>query len=370
MAETPTARRPALSTIGRPIHFVTGQFAGHTVRTELIEVQKADLGRKYARVDRRPLDPPPAVLLRLYFVFNEGTDHETEREVDNYDEIQNLGICCNVDLFPVPSTETTETGRKGEPWKPEPSAPQYDLYPQSQSSRPAESSLVYPGLNPNIYPVGRPHASSSGASAYAGGPSSWPGPSSSAHPPPSVHGYSHSQSAQPAIPGYLPPSPADPDVVARIGKFPILEHSKCTSALVGATFVQPANVDYRGKKSLMFVFADLAVKTEGTFILRYRAFDIFSKCAGTQDLAVQAECYGGPFRVYSTKEFPGLHASTDLTKQLARWGVRLNIRETERKRRKKDDRRSMSPARSPASRKGKGKRPRDHDSNHGYRSDD
>lgn len=209
-------------------------------------------------------------------MFNEGTDHETEREVDNYEyvfldffrrafylqifihllsEIQNLGICCNVDLFPVPSTETTDTGRKGEPWKPEPSAPQYDLYPQSQSSRPAESSLVYPGLNPNIYPVGRPHASSSGASAYAGGPSSWPGPSSSAHPPPSVHGYSHSQSAQPAIPGYLPPSPADPDVVARIGKFPILEHSKCTSALVGATFVQPANVDYRGKKSLMFVFA-------------------------------------------------------------------------------------------------------------------
>lgn len=29
---------------------------------------------------------------------------------------------------------------------------------------------------------------------------------------------------------------------------------------------------------------------------------------------MQAECYGGPFRVYSTKEFPGLHASTDLTK--------------------------------------------------------
>ena len=68
------------------------------------------------------------------------------------------------------------------------------------------------------------------------------------------------------------------------------------------------------------------------------------------------------FRVYSTKEFPGLQASTELTKvnsskyifqsqtylfffflffffnvkkHLARWGVRLNIRETERRRRKK-----------------------------------
>jgi hypothetical protein len=34
---------------------------------------------------------------------------------------------------------------------------------------------------------------------------------------------------------------------------------------------------------------------------------------------------------------------TSLIKQLARWGVRLNIRETERKRRKKGERRSSSP---------------------------
>ena len=68
------------------------------------------------------------------------------------------------------------------------------------------------------------------------------------------------------------------------------------------------------------------------------------------------------FRVYSTKEFPGLQASTELTKvkmssllcfchrlnffvclkHLARWGVRLNIRETERRRRKGNKRRSAS----------------------------
>jgi hypothetical protein len=103
MGDSQQARRPAVSYIGHPIHFSTGQFAGQTVRTELIEVQKADLGRKfvspflttrvitkfardrYARVDRRPLDPPPAVLLKLYFVYNHGTERETEREVDNYE---------------------------------------------------------------------------------------------------------------------------------------------------------------------------------------------------------------------------------------------------------------------------------------------
>lgn len=106
---------------------------------------------------------------------------------------------------------------------------------------------------------------------------------------------------------------------------------------------------------------------EGNFILRYRCFDLFSKVSGTDpETPVWAECYGGQFRVYSTKEFPGLRASTDLTKvrcsslaptrhtfrttyitasrhallilvcqHLSYFGVRLNLRETERKRRKK-----------------------------------
>ena len=45
------------------------------------------------------------------------------------------------------------------------------------------------------------------------------------------------------------------DIIAQVGNHSITEHSKCTNALVGQTFVQPANVDYKGKKSLMFVFA-------------------------------------------------------------------------------------------------------------------
>lgn len=46
MGDAQQARRPIVSSIGQPIHFSTGQFAGQTVRTQLIEVQKADLGRK------------------------------------------------------------------------------------------------------------------------------------------------------------------------------------------------------------------------------------------------------------------------------------------------------------------------------------
>jgi len=59
---------------------------------------------------------------------------------------------------------------------------------------------------------------------------------------------------------------------------------------------------------------DLAVQREGTFVLRYRVFDIWSAVAGPDQHPILAECYGGTFRVYSTRDFPGLQASTELTK--------------------------------------------------------
>jgi hypothetical protein len=40
--------------IGQPIRFAAGQFAGRTVRAELCEVQKADLGRKWVPYKSRP----------------------------------------------------------------------------------------------------------------------------------------------------------------------------------------------------------------------------------------------------------------------------------------------------------------------------
>jgi hypothetical protein len=44
----PSSQSP-LRPIGAPLHFTTGQFTGKHVRAELIELQKADLGRKFVR---------------------------------------------------------------------------------------------------------------------------------------------------------------------------------------------------------------------------------------------------------------------------------------------------------------------------------
>lgn len=44
--EQPHATSQTTDLIGRAVQFSTGQFAGQTIRMELQEIQKADLGRK------------------------------------------------------------------------------------------------------------------------------------------------------------------------------------------------------------------------------------------------------------------------------------------------------------------------------------
>ncbi|KAK2460748.1 hypothetical protein APHAL10511_007218 [Amanita phalloides] len=294
------------SFINKPIQYGSGQFCGRTIRIELHEEQKANLGRKYAQVDRRPLDPPPVVQMRIYEVLNMGSEGETECEIPDYDSIEVLGFVCTVDLFPI-SRLTKERRKINQPY-------------HSPAAR-----LVQPSTHPAGAIPPPQYISSAAARAESDTLSS------SHESPHDPHLREQSCDTDP------------PDVIYHVDGYPLSERSKTTSTLVGATFVQPVALDYRGRRCLMFVFADLAVKTEGYFILRYRVFDIFAKPVDHTERVIQAECYGGIFRVYSTKEFPGLPASTDLTKQLARWGVKLNIREAERKRRRKGDSRSQSP---------------------------
>ncbi|KAJ3820707.1 velvet factor-domain-containing protein [Lentinula raphanica] len=293
-----------------PIRFERGQFAGKIIRSELCEIQKADLGRKYARVDRRPLDPPPVVTLKFFEVLDEIAP-ERARELTP-EEIQILGLLCTVDLFPVIETSplSSQTGELGHE----------RLNRSSTAGANISSPISYDslGYTPGSSVHNLPLTSSMCSSNRPG---------------------SSSQTAYPS------------DVVHWVdGRYPITESSKMTDALVGSTFVQPQFIDYEGSRTLIFVFSDLAVKSEGKFLLRYRMFDLFSKAEGKEDRVIQAECYGGTFRVYSTKEFPGLRASTDLTKLISRYGIRLNIRETERKRRSKG-----SPPEGHATRRGKRK---------------
>jgi len=276
------------SLVGRPIHFTEGQFAGKTIRAKLQELQAAAFGRKYAKVDRRPLDPPPVAWLRLFEVFNAGTEAETETEID-YDNIHILGLMCTVDLIPVAG-------------------------PDSPSSPPTT-----PGSN----------------GSYTHSPYSPQSPSG-------TYGYGSPISPTQPIPAYS--TPGSPGMHTEYGSSEGTPGpQKATNALAGTTFVQVDSIPWKGRTCLLFTFADLAVKTEGYFILQYRFFDLFSRPTGHTDQPIQADCCGVPFRIYSSKEVPPLGKSTELTKHLGRYGVRVNVRETERKRKKKERLPSISP---------------------------
>ncbi|KAG5735484.1 hypothetical protein E4T56_gene11139 [Termitomyces sp. T112] len=99
------------------------------------------------------------------------------------------------------------------------------------------------------------------------------------------------------------------DVVHYVDGYPITESSKATEAIFGEKVAEPLLVDYEGGKAVMF---DLALQREGTFILRYRIFDISSLAVPGMKSTAQTEVYGGPFKVYATKDFPGLAPSTEL----------------------------------------------------------
>ena len=70
----------------------------------------------------------------------------------------------------------------------------------------------------------------------------------------------------------------------------------------------------RGLRLILPFMLDLACNMDGTFLLRYRAMNLFGAALETERLPIIAECWGGPATVYPTKDFPGLTESTELTK--------------------------------------------------------
>ncbi|KAG0170826.1 hypothetical protein DFQ30_001954 [Apophysomyces sp. BC1015] len=83
--------------------------------------------------------------------------------------------------------------------------------------------------------------------------------------------------------------------------------------------------DIDNKDGGFFVFADISVRLEGLFRLKFTLFEI----AGSE---VQSLCsaLSEPFQVFSPKCFPGMSESTFLTRSFSDQGVRIRIRKETR----------------------------------------
>ncbi|EMD37615.1 hypothetical protein CERSUDRAFT_114268 [Gelatoporia subvermispora B] len=311
--------------IGAPVTFAFGPLAGYTIRGELEKMQKAESGRKFTQKDRRPLDPPPVARLRLFQIVNLGTPREYEVEFEHYEEAVAFGMTCHLDIFPVCGGDDTT------------SVPSDDMeQPQMIELPPLLPSAIATSQLLPLASIGRrpvPHLYSIPLSLTS------PDLSRSAVKPslpliPSYHGTSrviqfpaltlppmtlrallprHSAEARPTPPlAFRPPrlsySMRHPgadavgrttpsDVVAYLNDYAITERSVCTRWLAGSICVDATVIDFEGKQMLVFVFSDVAVRLEGTFVLRYRTFNVHARTTGERNIPVFAQRYGGPFKV-------------------------------------------------------------------------
>lgn len=163
-------------------------------------------------------------------------------------EVNNMGLICHVDLFPVPGDSSDV------------SADSKRRQDQAQSSpgRASTSTLSPTPYSPGAQPYPYTYPAPQPPPPYSPQHGAPPGNIPSAH----SSSISTQQPAQaqehPYPPNQPPPSnPTRPEEIVHYfnGTFAISEGSKQTDALAGTTFVQAANLDYKGNKVLMFVFA-------------------------------------------------------------------------------------------------------------------
>jgi hypothetical protein len=70
-----------------------------------------------------------------------------------------------------------------------------------------------------------------------------------------------------------------------------------------------------------FVFADLSVRTAGTYRLKFRLMDWGMAFDTVKAQPILAETMSEPFRVFSSKDFPGMKESSALTWKLKEMGM-------------------------------------------------
>ncbi|EIW58378.1 uncharacterized protein TRAVEDRAFT_58661 [Trametes versicolor FP-101664 SS1] len=123
----------------------------------------------------------------------------------------------------------------------------------------------------------------------------------------------------------------DDDVIAWFGSFPIRESSRCTDMLSGATFTQAESGEHHGRPATMFIFFDLAVQSEGTFVLRYRVAEMDVHPSQPLLFSTVAECYGEPFKISSAGEHSGRRASESnpVAQHLALHGISVKTLQDE-----------------------------------------
>ncbi|KAI8343393.1 velvet factor-domain-containing protein [Chlamydoabsidia padenii] len=124
-----------------------------------------------------------------------------------------------------------------------------------------------------------------------------------------------------------------------------LTFSKNAKTIAGTTVQSLHRLRDHDNEGCFFIFADVSIRMEGFFKLRFTLFEIIGSFA-----ARKCSVLSDVFQVHSPKSFPGMSESTFLTRSFSEQGVRIRIRKETRsnqsppsKRRRSDDQQETSP---------------------------
>jgi hypothetical protein len=108
------------------------------------------------------------------------------------------------------------------------------------------------------------------------------------------------------------------------------QQRRLMGTLVASPFV---GLDETGEEGCFFCFPDLSCRTPGVFRLKFAlvVLDPARMCSGERS-AIVATVMSEGFQVYNAKDFPGMQASTGLTKRLKEQGCLISIKKGNEKR--------------------------------------
>ncbi|KAG1461307.1 hypothetical protein G6F55_003644 [Rhizopus delemar] len=93
-----------------------------------------------------------------------------------------------------------------------------------------------------------------------------------------------------------------------------------TRALIGSLVSSPSLLkDLDNQRSYFFAFSDLSVRLAGQYRLKFSLIHLTRN-------EIVAFIFSDPFTVYSAKTYPGMKESSELSKHLAKQGLKLTIR--------------------------------------------
>ncbi|KAI1640231.1 velvet factor-domain-containing protein [Biscogniauxia mediterranea] len=112
------------------------------------------------------------------------------------------------------------------------------------------------------------------------------------------------------------------------------QQRRLMGTIVSSPFV---GKDEKDEEGCFFCFPDLSCRTPGSFRLKFSLVILDPRSTPGSKIPVCAVAMSDVFTVYNAKDFPGMQASTALTKRLKEQGCLISIKKGNEKNRTRDD---------------------------------